>query len=116
MPALSSDQYFSATNGSKPVESDILGMNANGNKKEIPSPFPKAKKKKIAKPVNDDFDDWGFGDDEDENTGKQEKQNVNLLEFENNGSDAQKAVKDGNSSDDLDAFFNEMEDEESDKS
>merc|ERR1712228_677195 len=118
MPSLSSDQYFE-----------------NKNEKIAPLPFGKNEKKKKINVENDDFDEWGFEDDEHENGKNEVVNNGNdkvetLLDFEqnekkkteiamdpflNDGNDEKENVKDGNSSDDLDAFFNEMEQESDDE-
>ena len=108
---------------------------------EIEAPFPskKPQRKQSVESVTDDFDEWGFGGDgggdaaveaveerkdslsakgKDHGNGMK-KEPDSLLDFGANDTantmssvNAVKEDKDGNSSDDLDAFFNEMTNEE----
>jgi len=117
--------------------------NGDEMKKDIPAPFPKKNVSKKSKVQNDDFDEWGFesNDDEQQQKAATEKENdaivkdlTNkvdaLLDFDKN--DTKKTIamddpflndtiarknasaKDGNSSDELDAFFDELENESDD--
>ena len=137
MAALSSDQYFGQNAVPKQDEMDVLGL--NGAKKkgidEIEAPFPskKPQRKQSVESVTDDFDEWGFGGDGGGDAAVEavaerksaEKEPDSLLDFGANDTanavssvkavnavSAVKEDKDGNSSDDLDAFFNEMTNEE----
>lgn len=131
MASLSSDQYFGQN------EEDILGMNGNTKKSidQIEAPFPGKKTKRKhqnedVEAVTDDFDEWGFdgdgdGDGDEEPPPKHEQKQKSkskqklkakpkdpmdsLLDFDAN--DSVKKEKDGNSSDELDAFFDQITNE-----
>merc|ERR1712228_403539 len=98
MPSLSSDQYFEKK---ERKESDILGMNESKNGNSKPLPFvAKSKKKEIKISNEDDFDEWGFGDDEEDNEEIVDKVET-LLDFEKNKKEKQE-IK-------IDPFFNEID-------
>lgn len=133
MAALSSDQYFGASStnisAAKQNEEDVLGMNGmdgmqsmNGTEREnekkkkkiddVVAPFAANKRSKAQ---SDEFDEWGFDaepadDDDGDDAAESQHETVDDLDPLNGGPMANKAAakNDGNSSDELDAFFNEM--------
>eukprot|EP01083_Nonionella_stella_P271420 919660_1 len=114
-------------------QEDILGINNNNNNGNInnlpPFPINKSAPETHRKESSDDFDDWGFDDDKPKKSepiditqaingnveGKTDKKNQveDLLNLNDNNVKVNKKENDGNSSDDLDAFFDEMEKEDS---
>merc|ERR1712228_332221 len=93
--------------------------------KIAPLPFGKNEKKKKINVENDEYENGknevvNNGNDKvetllDFEQNEKKKTEIAMDPFLNDGNDEKENVKDGNSSDDLDAFFNEMEQESDDE-